>query len=326
MPALFLTEYKKISFTLCMFIISLIISGIYNNIYSPTLALIVAVFFSFYVFYLPAKFFAQQYPDLGVKAILQSSRILMIIGIVLQTTGHTERMAAFFYEPSYMSIFMAAYASLCFTELKLVKPIDYIFLIVFLYLSKSAAFILVILGITLFLLTINKNKIIKLIFVIYVLLVIYYISIESTNINYNIIEAALYFDIENLLEFSKQRTGERLNFLMASLGEVVKSPIFGIGSRSFQNMHSGIPPANIFFQIILESGFMGLIVCVFAIEKFFRNVYHLRSYKNFIACTSIALLITLQIESTYMRAYLWVFFGIFNGIIINNIKIDEDSP
>jgi len=103
----------------------------------------------------------------------------------------------------------------------------------------------------------------------------------------------------------------------------MKSPFLGIGPRAFQNSHNGIPPANIFFQIILESGLLGLTICLIAIKKFFDIIKTLEIYRSFIACTSVSLLVTLQIESTYMRAYLWVFFGIFNGIILYNKKINE---
>jgi hypothetical protein len=322
-PALFLMRYKNIGFPLLFFILALTVSGFYNHTLNSSISLIIAILFSFYIFYVPALCFAERYPDLGVKAILQSSRILMLAGICLQLTGYTERMGAFFYEPAYMSIFMAAYASLCFTESKLVKPIDYILLVLFLYLSASAAFILVIFGVALYLLLANTNKILKLFSLAYLLLLFYYLSIERSNLNYNIIEAFLTFDFQNLLEFSKQRTGERLNFFMNSLQEVIESPLFGIGPRNFQSIYNGIPPANIFFQIILESGLLGFLICILAIKNFFYNVRALRNYKNFITCTSIALLFTLQIESTYMRAYLWIFFGIFNGIIIHDKKTKE---
>lgn len=322
-PALLLIRYKNIGLPLLFYITCLSFSGIYNDTINSSISLIIAILFSFYIFYLPALSFAERYPDFGVKAILQSSRILMLAGIGLQLTGYTERMGAFFYEPAYMSIFMAAYVSLCFTEPKLVKPIDYILLILFLYLSVSAAFILVIFGLVLYFLLTNKNKILKLFSLVYLLLMIYYLSIERSNLNYNITEAFITFDFQNLLEFSKQRTGERLDFFMTSLRKVIESPLFGIGPRSFQSLYNGIPPANIFFQIILESGLLGFLVCIFAIKKFFYDVRVLGNYKNFITCTSIALLITLQIESTYMRAYLWIFFGIFNGIIIYDKKIKE---
>jgi len=323
LPALFLIRYKNFGLPLLFYIIALSISGIYNNTFNSSISLIIVILFSYYIFYLPALCFAERHPDLGIKAILQSSRILMLVGICLQLSGYTQRMGAFFYEPAYMSIFMAAYASLCFTESKLVKPIDYILLVLFLYLSISAAFILVIFGVALYFLLANKNKILKVLSFAYLLLIFYYFSIERSNLNYNIIEAFLRFDFQNLLEFSKQRTGERLNFFMISLQEVIESPLFGIGPRSFQSIYNGIPPANIFFQIILESGLLGFLICILAIKNFFCDVRALSYYKNFITCTSIALLVTLQIESTYMRAYLWIFFGIFNGIIIYDKNTKE---
>lgn len=322
-PALILIRCKKINQSFYFFIVSLIISGIYNNTTSSAISLVIAALISYYIFYLPALSFAKDYPDLGVRAILQSSRFLMLVGIVLQLSGYTERMAAFFYEPAYMSIFMAAYASLCFVEQKLVKPIDYIFLTIFLYSSKSAAFILVMFGIVFYLLFSKKRNFIKSLVIIYLMLLIYYLSIDRVNLNYKVVDAAISFEIKDLLEFSRQRTGERFDFMMISFSEVMKSPMFGIGPRAFQNMHNGIPPANIFLQIILEAGILGLIVCIFAIKNFFRGIGTLQRYKKFIACTSIALLTCLQIESTYMRAYLWVFFGIFNGIIINDAQIKE---
>jgi len=325
LPAVALFESLNISILFIFYISCIIISGAYNDSIYPAYALSAALIYSYLIFYVPALCFARNYPILGVKAILQSSRILMIIGILLQISGFTERMGALFYEPAYMSIFMAAYCSLCFTESKLVKPIDYILLIIFLYLSKSAAFILVLLGVAVYLIFINKKKIIKLIFIFYILLTLYYVSIERSNLNFNIVEAALSIDVENILELSRQRTGERFDFLILSLNETIKSPIFGIGARTFQDMHNGIPPANIFFQVILEGGILGLLICLVAIKNYFKNVSMLERYRNFIVCTSIALLFALQIESTYMRAYLWVFFGIFSGIIMNHKKINEET-
>jgi len=321
LPAVILIEYNTLSRLLCTFIAGLIISGIYNDIFISTLAIVISVLFSYYIFYLPALSFTRLYPDLGVRAILQSSRIILLIGIVLQFTGQTERMGALFYEPSYMSIFMAAYASLCFTESKLIKPFDFILMIIFLYSSKSAAFILIIFSIASYLLIINKYKFISLI-CIYVVLLIYYLSIERINLNYNIIEAVISLEINDLIRYSIERSGERFNLLIKSFNEAISSPIFGIGPRAFQDMYDGTPPTNIFIQIILESGILGFFVCIFAIKSYFHEVYFLRNYKKFITCTSIALFITLQLESTYMRAYLWIFFGIFNGIIVNN-KIKE---
>jgi hypothetical protein len=320
--ALILVKFIKIDRLLWLFIFSLIVSGIYNNSFMSAISLIFAILFSYYIFYAPALCFTIQNVNYGVRAILQSSRILMLTGIVLQLAGYTERMSAFFYEPAYMSIFLAAYASLCVTNSNLVKPFDYFLLIIFLYLSKSAAFILVILGIF-FYLIFKSKKIIKLFLTLYMLLALYYFTLENNNLNYNIVEAYLSFDLNNIIKYSLQRTGERFNFFIVSLNEVMQSPLFGIGARAFQNSHNGIPPANIFFQIILESGLLGLTVCLIAIIKFFNSIKTLGMYKSFIACTSISLLITLQIESTYMRAYLWIFFGIFNGIILNNKKTNE---
>ncbi len=316
-PAIILINSFKINRLIFYYSVCVIISGIINTRISSSISLIFALFISFYIFYLPAVSFAKQYPNLGVKAILQSSRIIMLIGIVLHFSGYTERMSAFFYEPSYMSIFMAAYASICFTEKKMISVIDFILIIIFLFASKSAAFLLILFAIAIYLLIIKKEYIFKYIVLSYVTLLIYLLIIEKNNLNYNMIESIIKFDINNLYEYSKQRSGERYNLLMNSYNEAIKSPIFGIGARTFQNIYFGTPPVNIFFTIILEAGILGLIICIVSIKNFYHSIRDLNEFKSLIICASFALLVCLQIESTYLRAYLWVMLGIFNGIIIN---------
>jgi O-antigen ligase len=174
----------------------------------------------------------------------------------------------------------------------------------------------------------------------FVVSLFFYALQNPTNPNHNLAE---YF-YENgvsteMFETILMRGGNRLPRMDAALQTAIAHPWFGVGPGNYTNYNknidysdisggdeyldpSGLPAINILLEGAINAGIFAsvimtitwLYVLLLAIKYRDRNC-KTRQAGNIILSSLLAIFILMQLESNYLRAYLWVFMGLFVGQI-----------
>lgn len=304
-------------------------SSLYNAYYAG-FSYIIWIVFNFFVFYRVAgskEIFL--YIDIP-KIFVVSGRLQIIIGALWMLFFQQERLAFTYYEPSYMAVGLIPYMAFSLLNRK-INIVDVFLISLFVALGQSALFIILLLltlSVRLFL-TGNKYNI----FLIAALLFISSSAfvIDSYNndsrANHLLVRAIVDegFDLLTLLD----RAGNRFPRMEAAYLVFTENLPLGIGPGNYSNhiqnidfthITNGIPwlevhdqpPVNIFLEAGVNAGIFGalllfLVFAWFALISLFRCKD--RRYFVIIILTFVAGLI----ETSYLRAYCWIFFGIVAG-------------
>lgn len=143
-----------------------------------------------------------------------------------------------------------------------------------------------------------------------------------------------FFEISDSTSSAFSSVGSRMDLFYTAVDNFFDSPIFGIGYGSFGIKFYGfedrIEPHNIFFEILAETGIVGLaLFLVFIISVYYYS--NLRKVKNDVFLNSIftltLYLIIQSLSTTYLidskALFLWL--SILICYISNPIKINEDE-
>jgi hypothetical protein len=320
-------------FSFCFFHL---ISSLYNQSY-PGLSYIVWILFNFFIFYRVAASI-EIYSIIDVsKIFIISGRIQVIIGAILVFLSQHDRLTFTYYEPSYMAIGLVPY--LVFSILRRrVDRFDLFCIILFVALGESALFVLLLLiTLSVKILSTNKKHTLFVFTALFFFLSTFFI-IDSYNnesrANHILIKKIVDngIDITSLVE----RAGNRFPRMEAAYEVFVDNLLFGVGSMNYSNYISNIdfshitggvpwlevqnlPPVNIFIEAGLNAGIFGSLLLFAVFARFtFTTLIRGNDYRYFLIVFLI--FVAGLIESNYLRAYCWLFFGIVAGQTLNNRK------
>lgn len=308
-------------------------SLLYNSTYAG-FSYIIWIIFNFFIFYRIAasrEFFL--YVDIS-KLFVVSGRLQIIIGTLLVLFSQQERLAFTYYEPSYMAVGLIPYMTFSLLNKK-IETVDIFFIILFVALGQSALFILL-LTLTLsarLLLTSNKWKIFLTASLLSIASTVFIIDSynNDTRANHLLVRAIIDegFDLLTLLD----RAGNRFPRMEAAYSAFAENLLLGVGSGNYYNYIYNIdfthithgipwlevhnqPPVNIFLEAGINAGIFGALLLVMVFTRFiFLSLFQCndRRYFLIIILTFVAGLI----ETSYLRAYCWIFFGIVAGQVSN---------
>lgn len=281
-----------------------------------------------------------------LQIISISGRFQIICSILLCILKVDARATFLYYEPSYMAIALIPYTMLVISQASS-KKVDLLFIAGFLYFGGSANYLLILI-IAILIVTLSggleKSSIFKSMAIgSLVLLVFLAIALFGNKTNSAFIQNnAEKVNFEDFGLLLIDRTGNRVPRLITAFDAVVENPIFGIGpgnynkytELSFNEFYladwtspEGLPPTNVLLESQINAGILGVLTVVLFWLSTIRRLRRLpkTEIKLIFLGTITIMAVVMQIESTYLRPYLWIFFGIIYGLTDQPKVINEED-
>lgn len=331
--AILFLKSKKITSAETAFLLIFSFFHLASSLYKPYYAgfsYIIWIFFNFFVFYRTAAskdLFL--YVDIP-KIFIASGRLQIIIGALCMLLFQQERLTFTYYEPSYMAVGLIPYITFSLLSRK-VDLLDVFCISLFVVLGQSALFIILLLFTLSARLFMRGNKYKVLITSTLVSIASATFVFDSYNndsrANHLLVRAIVDegFDLLTLLD----RAGNRIPRMEAAYLVFAENPLLGIGPGNYSNHINNIdfthithgipwlevygqPPVNIFLEAGINAGIFGLLSLSLVFAWFtLISLFRCKDRRYFL----IIILIFLAglIESSYLRAYCWLFFGIVAG-------------
>lgn len=268
--------------------------------------------------------------------IIANGRLQIIVSLLLVAAGVHGRAQFLYYEASYMAIGLTPYV---FAAIHLSKKrwLDFL-LIALLLAGNQSANQAMVLGIAIIIwlfqegLTVRTVAVLLAIPLIGVVMVLQALS-SPLSANYNIVTYVRDYGISlELIKVGLERGGNRVPRVEAALEVAKDFPVLGIGpgnyvdysaSRDFTHIHGGLwwldpgglPAVNVVVEASTNAGVIAAILLIVAFAVLFvQALRHRRqTVRRAIIGALIATGIAMQLESNYLRAYLWLSFGIYVG-------------
>ncbi len=308
-----------------------------------SLWILVNYFFFFRSGYILSKFMKT---DIW-NVFLMLGRFQVALGCLMNFLGVHERTQFTYFEPSYLAIGLVPYIfATVFWSTR--KSLDYSIVGLALVTSQSANMAI---GVSLaaLLLLIKSGKLhVILVFSIIMIAVafaaFFMILTNPENPNYGVAswinENGIGIDL--IFEVLR-RAGNRVPRIEAALEMLSENWWLGVGPGNYialtENLDfthitkgieyydpAGLPPVNVIIEAIVNSGVAGAaILVIYSIYVFFRaGISSEASEKWIISGSLLAFFLMLQIESSYLRAYVWFVFGAFLARARTNQKIKNE--
>lgn len=322
-----------------------LISTLYSNYEQRGLSYSINFILCFVLFYGVWRSIAKEIGFNGIINIIKYSGRIQIIIISFQfLILSINRPSFFYYEPSYAAIGLAPYIFLSIYYLikydcSVFKKIDFILVMCFVLITKSANALLCIILSFLFCFKTGgiKYKIYLFIIVSIFIVTLYFYSIYSDDLIAHTIRNIIHSD--NPIHAILERTGNRWNRIIIAFDAIKYrfNFIFGIGPGSFSDYSRvfnpqidysngmawtdprGYPAVNIFIELLVENGIFLLgIFLIFIFITIRKSSNKLISY-----CLIISLLL-LCIESSIVRPYFWALVGFVSAFSIRE-KNEKNS-
>jgi O-antigen ligase len=267
-------------------------------------------------------------------AFLIGGRIQVVLGIAMVAAGLRDRTQFIYFEASYFAIGLVPYMfSVVFWSR--IKPIDYALLIAALATNQSANMLIALVIAVFFGLISNrrfKTGILMLLLVPALAYAAFQIVLRNpSNPNYGLFKyiESNGFDLDLFTQLAG-RTGNRFPRIQAALDVLDGHWWLGIGPGRYveltQNMNfdyisgglpyfepAGLPVINVLLEATASAGLVAAAILVVYSLYLTKRVLKVRdaAARRIMLGALIALFIMLQIESSYLRAYVWFTFGVF---------------
>lgn len=353
LPALYLfTPRSYVPFKYAFFVYAFFIFHLLSTLVSGELfrgfIYSLWILFSYYFFFVIGFRCSHDLGDRVFKVILSNGRFQIVCATVLYLTGLQDRAHLFYYEPSYMAVALIPYVATVFFGGSN-RLLDFILVLSFLIISQSGSYaFILLLAAVLKAYSLRRNEnFIKVVFSFIVILIciFWYVYIDKDNINHRLIASILDTGINwESAWFIVERGGNRIPRMQVALDVLLQNFWFGIGSSNyisyiynidfsyitngFEDIEPyGKPPTNILIEAGLNSGVFGLMLLIFFFGYFFAKSRKILVRETRIRLQSAIFLffLMLQLDSNYLRAYVWVGFGVAYGFILRvpRVKLNE---
>lgn len=268
-------------------------------------------------------------------ALLWGGRAQIVLGVVLVLLGVHERARFVYFEPSYLAIGLVPYlfVSLFWSR---EKWLDGIFLLILVIFNQSANMVVAMVVAMLYWLVVNRRVWISVIFLVFAILVGYIsyrvvlddpaspnhgvaVWVADNGVNLDMIYAII------------GRAGNRAPRFQAAMEMLQGHWLNGFGpgvyvditaNRDFDHITdgleyldpAGLPVINVLLEAVSNAGVLAAVVLivVFLYVMFLVIVrVNDNDERRVMIGAMLAFGVMLQFESSYLRAYVWLAFGIF---------------
>ena len=317
-------------------------SSLYNSYYAGFLY-ILWIFFNFFIFYRVAgsKKFCLQV-DVP-KIFVVSGRLQIIIGAILIFIFQGERLSFTYYEPSYMAVGLIPFMVFSLLNNK-IQVIDMLCISLFVALGQSALFVillLIVLSVRLFQNT-GAYKILLTASFLLAAIAIFVIDsyVNESRANHVLIKTIIDDGVDFFVFLD--RGGNRFPRMEAAYDVFSKNILLGVGPGNYSNYISSVdfsyitrgipwlevhnqPPVNIFLEAGVNAGILPAFIMLVVFSRFAFLSYFLCNDRRYFMII-ILVFVAGFLETSYLRAYCWLFFGVVAGHAANFKKTFRLPP
>jgi hypothetical protein len=267
-------------------------------------------------------------------AFIILGRLQIVIGFLMYASGINDRTQFIYYEPSYFAMGLVPYI-FCTAFWSENKYLDYGLIILALTTSQSANMAIAVFSSIIFYLIYSRRFLFITTTSCLIPLAIYstylMILLNPENPNYGLArwinENGISID---LISEALQRAGNRVPRIEAALEFLKENWLLGVGPGNYteitKNINfnhitggaeyldpAGLPAINVIIESTLNSGIFGaLILLLYAFYTMLRVKSSENPRERWLMIGSLCtFFIMLQIESSYLRAYIWFTVGAF---------------
>jgi hypothetical protein len=291
------------------------------------------IIFNYILLFRPGINAARQLGSEVWQVVIVSGRIQIIGGLLLVAAGVHDRAQFLYYESSYMAIGLIPYV---FASIYLSRrrALDIGLIVVLLASNQSASLALVL--IVAFVgwlvregLSWQSVSVIAAVPLFAVGMAMRALS-DPLSANYNIVKYLVDNGINwELVKVALERGGNRVPRIEAAWRIAQEFPLLGIGpgnyvdfslSRNFSDLSgglaaldpSGVPAVNVVVEACTNAGVIASAILIVVFLYMLRRTLKLRDggVRRTVLGILFATAITLQFESNYLRAYVWLSFGL----------------
>src|ERR1700733_947775 len=266
-------------------------------------------------------------------------RITVIVTIPLRISGLQGRGHFTFYEASYWAIALIPYYCIAFHRLltgrKRAFIVDGMFIVTAILISESVTMVLwVILSFAGVLIAMKRVRIKYVLAAATVFIVFGVIAYEFNDRAQGIVYTVRNVDgLDSVLSIAMFIGGNRLQRVLVAYRAAHDHPLFGVGLgalKNFTDLHFraadfsilgnsaddfdvSMPATNIFLEMAAECGIVGLLAFLVLLRFIFKQCKNKPAVIPFQVALWITM-ISLMIESSYLRPYVWMLYGISLGL------------
>ncbi|MGO0305866.1 O-antigen ligase family protein [Endozoicomonas acroporae] len=331
--------FPRTEFTLiCGLFLSVILSALASENTTRSFAYSFWLIFNYFLIYCVFRHFATRTSgELVAYAYIWSFRVQILLSAFLVIIGEQERAHLFYYEPSYFALASIPYIVIIlwnYIEQSETSKIDICFLFVFLFITKSANLIFIILislgCIFIFLKKVTVKNFLFFTFLCFILLMAAYLySQYSDDLIASTIKSII--NSSNPIDAILYRTGNRWPRMLLTVDVTKYSFPFGVGAGNFEAFSlnffgrdysggipwlepRGYPAVNMWLELLAELGVLGFALFSYFVFHLIRKSDSLLPENRWLLVSLIVFCIVMIFESNYFRLYFWGFMGLFSGI------------
>lgn len=323
----------------CLLFSSQVLAAMVSD--SPLKGLVYAgwTFFTYFMFFRIGVDAARQLGHRIFPAILFNGRLQIVLALVFAAVGLQERPHFTYYEPSYMAIGLVPYifATLFIPGRR--RLLDYALLCTLLLTTFSANLVLMFIVAFVMWLVVNGPTLKTISLLVAIPLVaglLFKAAIDDPlNANYNIATFIAKNGISlDLVTAALERGGNRTQRIEAGYDIAVANPWFGIGPGQYNSYTrdinfdylsggawwldpAGMPAINVLIEAAATTGVLSLVPLVLAALALCVMVTRIPWQPARLAALGsvVAFCVALSMESNFLRAYVWLAFGLYVGLV-----------
>lgn len=339
---LFHTQKFKIPYEYFLYVFFFFFLHLLSSIWSGVLikgaAYSIWILFSYYFFFSIGFYCARNIGNRVFDVFLINGRFQIFCAAVMYFWGLQDRAHFIYYEPSYMAIALIPYVISSFWHSNN-KTLDFSFILLFLALSQSGNFVFVLLLASLCkIYSIRRDKYFPIILTSFSVLFssfFLYLNFDENNINHNLAVSIMNTGVNwDAIWLVIERGGNRIPRMQVAFDVLIQNLLLGTGPSNYTSYIQGIdfshitngfediepygkPPTNIFIEAGLNSGIFGIAILLIFFIYFLVKARKVNGRSVRVQITSIVFiyLAMLQLDSNYLRAYVWVGFGVAYSFI-----------
>ncbi len=304
------------------------------------------ILFSYIFFFRVGVDAARQLGKEAWQVVLLNGRLQILLALLLVLSGVHERAQFLYYEPSYMAIGLAPYVFAAI-HVSRRRALDML-LIVALLASNQSANLLLVLVVALVQWVLSNGLNWRTVLVVLAVpggaATLYFVALNNPdNANHNLAEWIYAHGLSwELIQAGLERGGNRVPRIEAAWEVAGANPWWGVGPGNYvahtDNLDfshisgglwwldpSGLPPVNVLLDAAVSAGFAATAIMVLAFVGLWRSASRVPDaaarHAIFGALAGIA--VAMQLESNYLRAYVWLAFGLFAGMIPRRDAVDH---
>lgn len=267
------------------------------------------------------------------RGTVVSTFVFVVLG--LQVRGHF-----LLYESSYWAIFLIPYISIVayrfFCDKLRFSKVDIFAIFVGIVISQSASLVIwTLLIVFIFMFSLGKVKIIHIFSLCsFIAIFSFFLVLFNARASHLYYELMAADDVSSLMGVLIFLAGNRVQRLLVPIEVGSEHPFFGVGGGMLRNvaasmsvddftiygqsaydfeLNSSAPGVNVILEVFAEHGLLGVVSFLILLIYVYRRT--LCSPKLLpLRIAFVVTIISLLIESNYMRYYLWVLMGVILGL------------